>query len=96
MEELYTLVYASVYAENSDRDRVRDGYAQELSAKKSVWSNLFNHYSLQCVWKKAQRLLSELQSILEAPSKDSKIKAFSVLSESTDATNYVQIQSTAR
>ena len=80
MEELYASESnASVYAENSDRHRVRDGDAQELSVENSALSNIFDRYFLQCVWKKARRLVSEPQSILQAPSKDSKIKAFSVL-----------------
>ena len=97
MEELYASENnASVYAENSDRHRVRDGDAQELPVEKSVLLKFFDHYFLQCVWKKAQRLLSEPQSILKAPSKDSKIKAFSVLSESTNVPNYVQIHGNAK
>ena len=97
MEELYASENnASVYAENSDRHRVRDEDAQELSVEKSVLSKLFDHYFFQCVWKKAPRLLSEPQSILKAPSKDSKIKAFSVLSESTNVPNYVQIHGNAK
>ena len=60
------------------------------------WQTSFDHYFLQSVWKKPQRLVSDPQSILVAPSKDSTIKAFSVLSESTNIPNYVQIYSTAK
>jgi hypothetical protein len=97
MEELYAAENnASIYAEKSDRHRERGTEKQGLSVESSLLLKLFDDYFLQCVWKKAKRLVSKPENILQAPSKDPQIKAFSAVSESSNIPNYVQVHSTAK
>jgi len=46
-------------------------------------------HTVEHKWRKAERLLSQPDIVMPAPSADKSCKAFSVLSESVDAPNFL-------
>ena len=68
----------------------------ELSVPASAVRDTSDIHIAEQIWQKAVRLLSQKDAILPAPSRDTAVKAFSVLSEFGDAPNFVQIASSAK
>ena len=56
----------------------------------SVTSELDYHIAAQ-IWLKAKKIVNEKDSIFSAPSRDESVQAFSVISESSNIPNFVQI-----
>ena len=72
------------------------GTLNELSLPPSALKDALDIHIAQHIWHKAARSLSLKDAIFPALSRDPSIRAFSVLSESGDTPNFVQIASNAK
>ena len=72
------------------------GTLNELSVLASALKDRLDIHIAQQIWHKAARILSQKVAIFPAPSRDPSIRAFSVLSESIDTPNFVQVASSAK
>ena len=72
------------------------GTLSELSLPPSALKDALDIHIAQHIWHKAARILSLNYAIFPAPSRDQSIRAFSVLSESGDTPNFVQIASSTK
>lgn len=66
-----------------------------LSLPASAVEGLDFHIAQQ-IWKKASRLLAKKDAIFPAPSKDTSVMSFSVISETSDTPNFVQLASNGK
>lgn len=101
MEDLYetsdTQSQGRVYSVRCCNTKAIDpGTQNELSVPASALKDRLDIHIAQQIWHKAARILSQKDAIFPAPSRDPSIRAFSVLSDSIDTPNFVQMASSAK
>lgn len=101
MEDLYemsdTPSQSRMYSVRSSSTKaIYPGTQNELSIPASAVKETLDLHIAQQIWHKAARLLAQKNAILPVPSRDTSVKAFSVLSEFGDAPNFVQIASSGK
>ena len=100
VKKMYDLSVDDIYAGNSQNANLFSTKTQLLSGADSSSELSLSHNCLtgsldlhiaEWLWKKAGRMIAQPNAIFPAPSKDTKIQSFSVVSESGNIPNYVQI-----
>ena len=100
VKKMYDLSVDDIYAGTSQQANLFSTKTQLLSGADTSLQLSLSHNCLTgsldlhiaaWMWKKAGRIIAQPNAIFPAPSKDTKIQSFSVVSESGNIPNYVQI-----